>query len=112
LPNAASASVDAALTPERRAASLWTTRMPRPPPPAAALTMTGYPILSASLTASSMSSIALSEPGKIGTLASFAVARQETLSPSFAIASGEGPMNSILQSRHTDAKCAFSERKP
>ena len=56
--------------------------------------------------------MAPSEPGKMGTLLSRAMRLQETLSPSSAIASGEGPMNSILQSRQTSAKWAFSDRKP
>ena len=44
--------------------------------------------------------------------ASRASLRAAFLSPSSAIASCEGPMNSILQLRHTSAKWAFSDRKP
>ena len=87
-------------------------RMPRPPPPPAALTMTGYPISCATLTASSMSSMPPSVPGKIGVPDFFASRLQLTLSPRRFIASGLGPMNSKPESRHTSAKCEFSERKP
>ena len=44
--------------------------------------------------------------------ASRAICRAVFLSPSRAIASGEGPMNSMLQLRQTSAKWAFSARKP
>ena len=49
---------------------------------------------------------------RLGTRAARASFFAETLSPSLAMASGDGPMNSMLQSRQTSAKCAFSERKP
>ncbi len=86
--------------------------MPRPPPPAAALMITGYPIFAATSTASSSVSTAPSDPGKIGTPAAFAARLHATLSPSIAIASGDGPMNSIRQSRQTCAKSARSARNP
>ena len=59
-----------------------------------------------------MSSIASSVPGKTGVPTLRAIFLQLTLSPSNAIASGDGPMNSKPLSRQTSAKCAFSERKP
>ena len=51
-------------------------------------------------------------PGTTGTSAFFANARAAFLSPSLAIASGVGPMKSILQLRQTSLKWAFSARKP
>ena len=56
--------------------------------------------------------IAPSLPGKTGVPDCRARRLHEILSPSRPIASGLGPMNSISQSRHTSAKCAFSARKP
>jgi len=57
LPNARSASPCASSRRCARSAGLWTTRMPRPPPPNAALMMSGKPIDFAVLSASSRSVI-------------------------------------------------------
>ena len=57
-------------------------------------------------------SIRPSLPGTAGTLASRASLRAAFLSPSRAMASGVGPMKSMLQLRQTSLKWAFSERKP
>src|ERR1041385_5895045 len=54
--------------PLRSAMSLCATRIPRPPPPADALTITGYPMSRAIFTASSSSVIFPLEPGNVGTL--------------------------------------------
>ncbi len=112
LPKAASASAWACCSAAFSARSFSATRMPRPPPPADALISTGKPISCAIRTASASSSISPSLPGTTGTSASRASLRAAFLSPSSAIASGEGPMNSILQLRQTSAKWAFSARKP
>ena len=62
--------------------------------------------------ASASLSISPSLPGTVGTSASRAILRAEFLSPSRAMASGDGPMKSMLQLRQTSAKWAFSARKP
>ena len=102
--NAFSASACACFNPARSETSLCATRIPRPPPPAAALMMTGYPISAASLIAIFSSSTAPSLPGTVGTFAFFASFLHATLSPTASIADTGGPMNSILQLRHTSAK--------
>ena len=71
------------------------TFMPRPPPPAEALTRTGKPISSAILKASSLPVTAPSEPGTQGMLSRFAVRLASILSPMRRMCSGLGPMNSI-----------------
>ena len=86
--------------------------MPRPPPPAAALTSTGYPIFWAIARASSSSVMTPFEPGTQGMPASSASARAAALSPTRSMVSAEGPMNSTWDARQTSAKCAFSERNP
>ena len=86
--------------------------MPRPPPPADALTSTGKPI---SLGKPYRVALVVDQAvaaGHTGTLASRASCRAEFLSPSRAMACGVGPMKSILQLRQTSLKWAFSERKP
>ena len=64
----------------------------------------GYGMSRATFNASSSFSTAPLEPGKVGTLFLMASCLQRTLSPSRRMASTLGPMNSILQSRHTSAK--------
>jgi hypothetical protein len=86
--------------------------MPRPPPPAVALMMTGYLSLCATLMASSSVEMSPSLPGVIGTPAFFMVSRAMALSPMARICSGPGPMKVMLQLLQTSAKWAFSERKP
>ena len=58
-----------------------TTRMPRPPPPNAALMMSGKPISLAIFNASARSSTGSSVPGRVGTPTFWASARAATLSP-------------------------------
>ena len=74
--------------------------------------MTGYPILLEMLTASSMDSIAPSLPGKIGVPLPRASFLHEILSPSRPMATGLGPMKTILHSWQTSANSALSARKP
>ena len=68
--------------------------MPRPPPPAEALRITGYPISAAASRASSTDCKA-SVPGTIGTPASRATRRAVALSPKARMFSGVGPMKVI-----------------
>jgi hypothetical protein len=110
--NAAPASVCAALKFVTSETSLWAIRIPRPPPPAAALMMTGYPIRWAISFASLSSRTAWSDPGTVGIRSFFASSFARTLSPACDDASGVGPMNLMLQLWHTSAKWAFSERNP
>ena len=85
--------------------------MPLPPPPAAALTISGKPICLAT-TASSSSRRPRSLPGTKGTPRFFTVSRAVILSPIASMASGEGPMKVIPASAQAAANSARSERKP
>ena len=87
-------------------------RMPRPPPPALAFTMTGYPICSATTRASSTVSTRPSLPGMRGTPASSMVALAWALLPILRMISALGPMKVMPQARQTSTKWAFSLRKP
>ncbi len=97
---------------EANAASSRTTRIPLPPPPAAALMSTGKPMPTAIRCASATSATGPSEPGTHGTLAAAATAFASVFRPILRIASWGGPMNSKLQLRQISAKCGFSLRKP
>ena len=88
------------------------TRMPRPPPPAEAFTMTGKPTLRAHSSASSAEAMIPSEPGRIGTPCFFMVARAFSFSPIRRVTSGGGPMNLMPQACATSAKLAFSLSRP
>ncbi len=87
-------------------------RIPRPPPPATAFRITGYPPLCAHSSASSSSAITPSDPGRIGTFAFFIVCRAVDFSPIIRVTSGGGPMNLIFDARQTSAKFAFSLSSP
>ena len=67
--------------------------MPRPPPPATALMMTGYPMSLATLSACSSPVTGPSLPGSIGTPAFFIAFLARALSPSSLMTLGSGPMN-------------------
>ncbi len=110
--NAVRASASAMPKLVRSDLSSHATRMPRPPPPAAALMMTGKPICFASAPASSTLSSTPGLPGTSGSPACFMVWRATALSPILRIMSGVGPMNVKPLEAHTSAKCAFSDRKP
>jgi len=86
--------------------------MPRPPPPAAALKMTGKPAASATSAASLSSLRGISLPGITGTPACLAITRAWALSPISRMASGEGPMKVRPHARQISAKAGFSARKP
>ena len=68
------------------------TFMPRPPPPAEALTSTGKPISLPTSSASSTVATAPSEPGTQGTPSFFIVSLAAILSPMTRICSAVGPM--------------------
>ena len=53
-----------------------------------------------------------SEPGRMGTLASFMVWRAFSFSPIRRVTSGGGPMNFMFEARQTSAKLAFSLSRP
>ena len=87
--------------------------MPRPPPPNAALMMSGKPISFATFNASARSSIGFSVPGNVGTSDLLRPARaRPTLSPINRSNSGRGPTKVMPASAHACAKSAFSERNP
>ena len=71
-------------------------RMPLPPPPALALIITGYPILSAILTASLVVVMTPICPGTVLTPAALAIFFDSILSPIAAMASAGGPMKAIF----------------
>ena len=77
-----------------------TTRIPRPPPPAAALTTSGKPISSGS------------PLGTTGTPASRAIRFASSLSPPSRSASGGGPTQTSPAASTASAKSALSARKP
>src|SRR5581483_4933951 len=83
--------------------------MPRPPPPAEALMITGKPTVRAHSMASPSPASTPSEPGRIGTPAFFMAPRAFSFSPIRRVTSGGGPMNLMLQVSQTSAKLAFSE---
>jgi hypothetical protein len=87
-------------------------RMPRPPPPAEALTITGKPTCRAHSTASASDAMMPSDPGNIGTPACFMAARAFSFSPISRVTSGRGPMNLISLISQTSAKFAFSASSP
>ena len=86
--------------------------MPRPPPPAEALTMIGNPISRAIRSASSSEEIGSELPGVIGKPAAFIARRASILSPIKRMTSGRGPMNLMLQASQISAKYDDSARKP
>ena len=77
-----------------------TTRIPRPPPPAAAFTSSGNPRLAGSPSSST------------GTPASRATRFAASLSPPARSASGDGPTKTRPAASTASAKSAFSERNP
>ena len=92
--------------------SLATILIPFPPPPKEALIIIGYPILLASILASSIFSIRPSLPGITGTFAFFIISLATDLFPIMFIVLLLGPINLILHSSHILAKLAFSDKNP
>ncbi len=87
-------------------------RIPRPPPPCAALTTMGSPNSSANASASAASASGLVDPGASGAPASRAMARAVTLSPRASMVSGAGPIHVSPAASTARANSAFSDRNP
>ena len=83
-------------------------RMPLPPPPAAALTSTGYGSSRLTVTRASV----MEYDGTTGTPARTAISRAASLRPIFSITAADGPTSRISASSSASAKAARSERKP
>ena len=111
-PNALNASFFASLNAFETSSTFLITRIPLPPPPAAAFNMTGKPILQASSLAISTDVRSWLLSSITGTPTSIAIFFAATLSPSIAIASGVGPINFIPSSRHFCANSTFSDKNP
>ena len=86
--------------------------MPRPPPPAEAFSITGYPISFAFSKASSGPSRIPSPPGTTGTPAFFMVCLAFALLPIESIMLGLGPKKAILLSLQILENLADSDKKP
>src|SRR6185436_18480996 len=112
LPNAESASERASWKERPKSSGSVATRIPFPPPPAAALMMTGKPMSRANFSASSGSSTPPGVPGMIGTPTSCIVFRAAALSPMVRICDGVGPMNAMFDAMQVSANSAFSARNP
>ncbi len=93
-------------------ASLPAIFIPIPPPPAAAFTMTGYPISCAPSTARDVSSMPSDMPGMTGTPAFSMVLRAVILLPAALIEALDGPMKTIPAFSHSLAKAIFSDKNP
>ena len=87
-----------------------TRRIPFPPPPADALSITGKPIFFAALTASSV--VSHVAPGTMGTPAALIFARAAVLEPICRIALAAGPTKTMPARSHASGISGFSLRKP
>jgi hypothetical protein len=85
-------------------AAARTTRIPRPPPPLVAFTITGNPISLETFRAFSSVSTGPSLPGRIGTPALRITRRARALSPIRRITCGSGPMNLMWHASQTSAR--------
>src|SRR5699024_2713595 len=104
-PNALAASAPAVAKTSASPSGLATGRIPRPPPPEAALINTGYPTTTASRSAVSTSARG-PEPGTTETSAATAVPRASALSPMPAITTAGGPTNARPRSSLARATAA------
>ncbi len=111
LPKAAAASLRAIANWRTRSSASSATRIPFPPPPAAALISMGKPI-SVALASASSELARMSVPGTTGTSASTAVRRAIALSPIWRICCGVGPMKARWLRSQISENSAFSDRKP
>ncbi len=107
---AAFASRRALATASSRPPASRTMRIPRPPPPADALTSTGKP--SADAAFARAAAPFTSTPGSTGTPAFCMSALAASFAPMAVIASGGGPMKTRPDAATRRAKSAFSDRKP
>ena len=97
------------IAPDKSSGS-YTARMPFPPPPAAALTISGKPISFAIESILPLNSPSC--PGIVGTPASSIIFLDSALSPMTLIVSGLGPMKIKPESITCCAKSPFSDKKP
>ena len=111
-PKFAFASLEAICRFSSNSSNRRTIRIPFPPPPLAALIITGNPQSSATLQAISSLRIAPSEPGVTGSPAFFAVSRAFTLSPTREMVSGFGPIHTRPAFSTSAANSALSDKKP
>ena len=112
-PKACCASLRAVSHAGTSSSRLRTTRMPRPPPPAEALMISGKPMRPASDAAASGSPTMPLLPGTIGYAGGGHLpAGAVPFRPSAAASRGEGPMKVMCEASQTSAKLAFSERNP
>lgn len=110
-PKAVSASRMAASMDSRSAPAVSTRRIPRPPPPATALTKMGKPISSAAVSSPS-TSVEGSVESRTGTPARLAAAMAVALFPVSSRTSAGGPTKVMPASAQARARSGFSERKP
>jgi hypothetical protein len=87
-----------------------TRRIPLPPPPLAALSMTGKPMVLAAAVASSV--VPHDAPGTMGTPAAAIFARAAVFDPMARIALAGGPMKTTPAAAHASGSGGFSLRKP
>ena len=111
-PNAFFASVIAARIPSGNSSAEATTRIPLPPPPAEAFTITGYPISAAAANASSVSETAPLVPGTHDTPDPSAKALDSILSPITLMACTSGPINARPAFCTASTNSAFSDKNP
>ena len=112
-PNDALASTMTERTAAGRSTGSVTLRMPRPPPPAEAFTISGYPTLAAvSAHAASSPSGSISAHGASGTPEASASRLDSILSPRARIATDDGPRNTMPSASRRATNSASSETKP
>ncbi len=85
--------------------------MPRPPPPATALTNSGVGMASAAVTRES-TSVEGSTLSRVGTPAALAAAIARALLPVSVSTPAVGPMKVMPALAQASARAGFSERKP
>ena len=90
----------------------WTSRMPRPPPPATALTSSGQPSAWASRASAASPWSSPRYPGTQGTPTASMRRFAPALSPIAVMAAAGGPMNTRPALAQACAKSARSDRKP
>ena len=110
-PNAPSASRMQVSTASRRSFGSSTRRMPRPPPPATALTKSGYGSSEAASTSAS-TSVDGSTDASVGTPAALAAAIARALLPVSVSTSADGPTKVMPALAQASARAGFSDRKP
>ena len=86
--------------------------IPLPPPPNAALMITGNPISLAIFSPSFISVTGVSVPSKTGTPIFFIATFEAILSPKSSICSGFGPMKIMPFSSQALANSALSDKNP